>query len=199
MPCGSYRSLANTEICCGLALPAGTRNTWTELDIVLATNKSPLGATRITRVLRRSDVTSSAKKPSGTWGRAPAGMGTTCTGPLADFEMGGRSCGLIRRLTPGLSSCQLPKAAAPCNTCPKARSAPSRLRQQAAVATTLTEYLVIEYMTTLHAPYWRRVRAPPALCEGAPSRGRWLPGSTPLPAGRWRDWPARWKESRAAG
>src|ERR1700716_1543421 len=153
MPCGAYRPLANTEICCGLALPAGTRNTWTEFDIVLATNKSPFGATRITRVLRRSDVTSSAEKPVGTCGRAPAGMGTTCTGPLADFEMGGRSCGLIRRLTPGLSSCQLPKAAAPCKTCPKAGSAPSRLRQQAAVATISTEYLVNLYiMTTLHAP-----------------------------------------------
>src|SRR6267143_3899264 len=149
MPCGWYSPLANTASFSGLALPAGTRNTWTELDIVLATNKSPLGATRITRVLRRSDVTSSAEKPSGTCGRAPAGMGTTCTGPLADFEIGGRSCGLISRLTPGLSSCQPPKAAAPCSTCPKARSLPSRLREQAAVATTLTEYLVIVCMTTL--------------------------------------------------
>src|SRR6267378_1991018 len=151
MPCGSYRPLANTEICCGLALPTGTRNTWTELDIVLATNKSPLGATRITRVLRRSDVTSSAEKPSGTCGRAPAGMGTTCTGPLADAEIGGRSCGLISRLTPGLSSCQPPKAAEPCSTCPKARSLPSRLRQQAAMPKTLSEYPVILYMTTLLA------------------------------------------------
>src|ERR1700682_830273 len=151
MPCGAYRPLENTEICGGLALPDGTRTTWTELDMVLATNKSPLGATRITRVLRRSDVTSSAENPSGTCGRAPAGIGTTCTGPLADFEMGGKSCGLIRRLTPGLSSCQLPKAAAPCNTWPNARSLPSRLRQQAAMPTTLTEYLVIVYMTDLHA------------------------------------------------
>src|SRR3981081_1890709 len=132
MPCGWYRPVAKTEICCGLAAPGGTRRTWTELDIVLATNKSPLGATRITRVLRRSDVTSSAEKPSGTCGRAPAGMGTTCTGPLADVEIGGRSCGLIRRLTPGLSSCQPPKAAVPCNTCPKARSPATTLTRHAA-------------------------------------------------------------------
>src|ERR1700682_465625 len=98
MPCGSYRPVANTESFAGLALPAGTRNTWIELDIVLTTNKSPVGATRIARVLRRSDVTSSAEKPAGTCGRAPAGMGTTCTGPLADWDMGGRSCGLLRRL-----------------------------------------------------------------------------------------------------
>src|SRR6267142_2873312 len=149
MPCGSYRPLANTEICCGLALPAGTRNTWTELDIVLTTNKSPFGATRIARVLRRSDVTSSAEKPSGTCGRAPEGMGTTCTGPLADCEMGGRSCGLIRRLTPGLSSLQLPKAAAPCNTWPNARSPASAPRQQAA-AIPLREYPLMWYIPTLN-------------------------------------------------
>src|SRR6202171_6622547 len=150
MPLGSYSPLANTEICCGLALPAGTRSTLTTLDIVLATNKSPLGATRITRVLRRSGVTSSAEKPLGSCGRGPAGMGTTCTGPLADFEMGGRSCGLMRRLTPGLSSRQLPKAAAPVNTWPEARSLATRPRQQAAMPKTLREFPVIAYMTTLH-------------------------------------------------
>src|SRR3981081_598536 len=150
MPCGWYRPVAKTEICCGLAAPGGTRRTWTELDIVLATNNSPFGATRITRVLRRSDVPSSAEKPSGTCGRAPAGMGTTCTGPLADFEMGGRSCGLIRRLTPGLSSCQLPKAAAPVNTWPKARLPATTLNKQAAMPTILRKCSVIGYMIGLH-------------------------------------------------
>src|ERR1700738_5653764 len=150
MPLGSYSPLAQTEMCCGLALPAGTRSTWTTLDIVLETKKSPLGATRITRVLRRSGVTSSAANPAGSCGRAPAGMGTTCTGPLADFEMGGRSCGLMRRLTPGLSLRQLQKAAAPVNICPKARSLPARLRQQATILTALIEYRVIGYMIPLH-------------------------------------------------
>src|SRR6266404_7781711 len=150
MPCGSYSPLANTATFSGLALPAGTRNTWTELDIVLTTNKSPFGATRIARVLRKSEVTSCAEKPAGTCGRAPAGIVTTCAGPSLGFEMGGRSCGRIRRLSPGLSSRQLPNAAAPVNTWLKARSPASMLRQQAAMPTTLCEYLVILYMTNLH-------------------------------------------------
>src|SRR5713226_7512151 len=49
--------------------------------------------------------------------------------------MPGRSPALSRCLTPGLSSCQLPVAVAPCRTCPEARWQAVRLRQHADRAT----------------------------------------------------------------
>jgi hypothetical protein len=134
-PAGKYR------VFLGAVWPAGMRNTCTVPNMLSATNKSPLGATRITRGLCKPDVvTSSAAKPSGTCGRAPAGIATTSAGPSLDFEMAGRSCGVSRRLTPGLSSCQLPMAASPCNTWPNARSLVAALRQQATMATIVSEY-----------------------------------------------------------
>lgn len=116
MPNGCCKPLANTVFIEGLALPVGTRNTCTEPDMLLATNKSPFGATRIARAWRNSDVTNSAEKPYGTCGRAPAGIGTTCAALLMAFEMGCRSCAVNKRLTPGVSACQLPNAAAPRRT-----------------------------------------------------------------------------------
>src|SRR5882762_4576195 len=49
--------------------------------------------------------------------------------------MPGRSLGSSRRLTPGLSSCQLPVAVGPCRTCLEARSRAVRLRQHAEIET----------------------------------------------------------------
>ena len=64
-----------------LSVPAATRSTRTELNMLSAMNRSPLGAARIARGLCGSVVTSSALKPAGTWGTAPAGIGTTCASP----------------------------------------------------------------------------------------------------------------------
>src|SRR5258708_12671540 len=64
--------------------------------------------------------------------------------------MAGRSCALSRRLTPGLSSRQLPMAGSPCSTWPKAAWPASRLRQPAVMATILSGYLLIRSMSALH-------------------------------------------------
>src|SRR5438132_11849555 len=63
--------------------------------------------------------------------------------------MPGRSSGVSRRRTPGLSSCQLPVAVAPCRTCPEARWQAVRLRQHADRATIASPHSRMVRMTLL--------------------------------------------------
>jgi hypothetical protein len=73
------------------------------LDVPSATNRSPFGATRMTRGPAKPDVTVSTEKPDGTWGLAPAGVGTTSTQLEVEVPTGGKSSSVNSRFTPGLS------------------------------------------------------------------------------------------------
>ncbi len=89
--------------------------------------------------------------------------------------MAGRSSGRSRRLIPGLSSRQLPKAASLCRrTWPKARAPAARLRPQAAVATIHGEYPLLGNMT---APFTGAHYCK----ESARLREEKAPGLPPIP------------------
>src|SRR5712664_2893679 len=85
--------------------------------------------------------------------------------------MAGRSGGVIKRLTPGLSSRQLPMAAAPCSSCLTAGSPDVTARQQTAIATLVTEYLRMVCMTSLqycacvHAGSFNRSAMHASICS----------------------------------
>src|ERR1700682_2389117 len=101
---------------------------------------SPLGATRIWRGSLSSSANNSTLNPAGTCGTAAEGRGTT-RDTLADDGVApgrGRSSGLIRRLTPGLSPRQSPNVALPTSG-PDWASAP-----QTPVPATTT-YAAIQY------------------------------------------------------
>src|SRR6202047_1831953 len=83
--------------------------------LVSATKMSPLGAPRIWPGALGPPANNSTLNPAGTCGTAAEGRGTT-RDTLADDGVApgcGRSSGLIRRLTPGLSPRQSPNAAVP--------------------------------------------------------------------------------------
>jgi hypothetical protein len=87
-------------------------------DVLSATKRSPFGATRTTRGFFTPDAIISTVKPAGTIGFAPDGIGAVLGKFAADgVSIGaGRSCGVRRRRTPGLSSRQPPNAAVPFST-----------------------------------------------------------------------------------
>src|SRR5216683_1128578 len=82
---------------------------------VSATKISPFGAALIIRGPSNPFANSAILNPGGTFGAAPSGLGTTRETLAAERVApgSGKSCGLIRRAVPGLSSCQLPNASLP--------------------------------------------------------------------------------------
>src|SRR5437667_12880057 len=95
---------------------------------VSVTNISPFGATLTMRGPFNPSTNNSILNPGGTCGAAPAGLGTIRETFAADRVApgAGKSCGLIRRIVPGLSGCQLPNASLTSRRPDGAHAAPAK-------------------------------------------------------------------------
>ena len=127
MPNGSLSPPAKISFALGVAAPSAARNTRIWPLPVSATKISPFGATLSRRGSLRPSATRSILKPGGTCSETPAGRGTTRAPQEADGVAPGRrrSCGLIRRIVPGLSRRQSPNASRPFRTSGSAIAAPA--------------------------------------------------------------------------
>jgi hypothetical protein len=103
IPNGSLRPLAKIWFLDGFEAPSAARNTRMSPASVSATKISPFGATRSTRGLFRPSANKSILKPSGTFGTAERGRGTTREALLADAVAPGfgKSAGVMSLTVPG--------------------------------------------------------------------------------------------------